>query len=572
MKNRRLRNSVSYGTNSNNSTKKKEWNPYGFRILRNLFFNKLDQISKSNSDFVKNLNNTFRDYELNINQKDVKIPNNLYNISVNRVLDMKNKLKLSDQLLREYEDNFLYITSSDYNKNNKTSLYESKDKNFTSLMNNSFNMDNNKDNREMKNSNDNIFYSSKDCTMKKSVHLSDLDVNHFKRYSVKCDLKNNENKYMKIIINEKKIQKKMKKIEQLTKLYNAIEVVEKQELVDENKYFKIDNKDKVFIPFSRREKMDKILLNYNKKNYLCKIRKKNNYTISKDKSIFNKSNTLLTFNKNKNNDNNEKSSIYSYYNKNDKQMKITPKKFVSRSNDKSNSPNINDLNIDSLSNISRTPYNTRNKRDYLFLTSFPHIKNLSNTKKRNIKKSLLNISPENKSILKSNHSLKTFRTNKSNQTSMEINPIIHKIIKEGKKINEIISNNYIKYKRTKIEDNMTNILEEEHKMDLEKLRKNLKLKDSKGIYGKINVIEIMDNKIEKMRKIITKKQIKILQSIARAMIKEDLLLNKRLVYNVGIENRLNMQKYLHLYNDLTNTNQRKRAIDTYGISDNNLCS
>ena len=161
---------------------------------------------------------------------------------------------------------------------------------------------------------------------------------------------------------------------------------------------------------------------------------------------------------------------------------------------------------------------------------------------------------------------------KSNQTSMEINPIIHKIIKEGKKINEIISNNYIKYKRTKIEDNMTNILEEEHKMDLEKLRKNLKLKDSKGIYGKINVIEIMDNKIEKMRKIITKKQIKILQSIARAMIKEDLLLNKRLVYNVGIENRLNMQKYLQLYNDLTNTNQRKREIDTYGISGNNLCS
>ena len=35
---------------------------------------------------------------------------------------------------------------------------------------------------------------------------------------------------------------------------------------------------------------------------------------------------------------------------------------------------------------------------------------------------------------------------------------------------------------------MINILEES-KIDLEKLRKNLKLKDSKGIYGKINEIK-----------------------------------------------------------------------------------
>ena len=72
----------------------------------------------------------------------------------------------------------------------------------------------------------------------------------------------------------------------------------------------------------------------------------------------------------------------------------------------------------------------------------------------------------------------------------------------------------------------------------------------------------MKNNLEKMKKIITKKEINIIKSINRGMIKEDLLLNKRLIYNVGLENRVNRQKYLELYNVLTKTKHRKRIIES----------
>jgi hypothetical protein len=380
--------------------------------------------------------------------------------------------------------------------------------------------------------------------------LSDIDDNkYFKHFSIKYDYnKNNVNKFMKIVLNEKKIRKKMKKIERLTKLYSAVDCVEKKEFIDENKFFKIDKKDSSFLPYYREKKKNTILLNYNKNNYLYKLGKKKNTSVDKEKSIYNQSNSLFSFNKNKNNEN----SISNIFDIN-KNFKKAPKIFLTPITDKSSTTFLNDLNIDSLSNISRIPNNIKNNRDKLFLTSFPN--NIySKIKNRNIKSSLFNM---NKNIYKSYHSLKAY---KSNQNSKEIEPIIYKIIYEGKKIDEIIKKNYLKHKQPKMKNSMVNILEE-HKLDLEKLRENLKLKDSKGIYGNINEIQIMDNIIKKMTNVITKKQINILKSVAKAMIREDLLLNKRLIYNVGLENRFNLKKFLEVYKALTIANRRKKAIE-----------
>ena len=147
------------------------------------------------------------------------------------------------------------------------------------------------------------------------------------------------------------------------------------------------------------------------------------------------------------------------------------------------------------------------------------------------------------------------------QRKREIRPIMNRTIDEGKKINEIIKKNYSLHKEPKIiKKRFIDILKEEKK-DFSKLRDNLKLKDSNGINGSINEIQIMENNIKKMEKYITKKGIKIVRAVARGMIKQDLLLHKRLIYNVGFENRVNRQKYLDLFNRLKNPNIKKKDIE-----------
>ena len=89
------------------------------------------------------------------------------------------------------------------------------------------------------------------------------------------------------------------------------------------------------------------------------------------------------------------------------------------------------------------------------------------------------------------------------------------------------------------------------------MRKTLKLKYSNGIYEEINEVHILDNNIKKMKKYLTPKCVNFIKYIAKGMIKEDLLLNKNLVYNVGLENRDNRKKYIELYNIITNSRFKK---------------
>ena len=88
------------------------------QVLKNRFNNNIEKKLKYNSDFIKNLNNTFRNYELNLNQKDIKITNNLYNISVNKFFDMKNKLKRSERLIKQYSNQFEFFNTKNLNKIN----------------------------------------------------------------------------------------------------------------------------------------------------------------------------------------------------------------------------------------------------------------------------------------------------------------------------------------------------------------------------------------------------------------------------------------------------------------------
>ena len=189
----RQRNSISYSIQFEKNIPQKR----NEQLLRNILNNNIDKELQYNNDFREDLKSTFRNYELNANQKDIKIANNLYNISVNKFFDMKNKLKHSERLIKQYDNQFEYINSKPLN--NVSNINTEK-----------------------------LFLNIKEENSKNNITQKFSETN-----------KNNLKKFKKIIINEKKIKERMRKIDQLSKLFNDVDMIEKREVIDENKFFKV---------------------------------------------------------------------------------------------------------------------------------------------------------------------------------------------------------------------------------------------------------------------------------------------------------------------------------------------
>ena len=98
------------------------------------------------------------------------------------------------------------------------------------------------------------------------------------------------------------------------------------------------------------------------------------------------------------------------------------------------------------------------------------------------------------------------------------------------------------------------------------MRKELKLKDSNGLLGEINEIEILERDLKKMSERLSKKRLNILKPIARSTIRESILLNKEVIYNVGIEHNKYRKKYFKLYNILPNLKNRRKCVENFIIN------
>ena len=264
-----MKNSVSSSLRDSKGKIKKnlkhnEINSYDDKILKNFFLNNLDRISKKNKDLVKNLNTTFRNYELNLNQKDVQITNNLFQISANRVLNMKNEIKKSDRLLRQYEEQYGFNSAI----NNKLLLSETKEK---------------EDNSKNSLSRSDISKKNKKENLKNNISIDSKEEKetNFKRFSVNFNYKTNMKKYMKIILNEKKHEKKLRRVEQLTELFSAVETVEKKEVIDDNKYFKVEKIN--FIPFYRDKLKNKKRIDFNYVRNRNKLKRNKTNFLSEEK-------------------------------------------------------------------------------------------------------------------------------------------------------------------------------------------------------------------------------------------------------------------------------------------------
>ena len=569
----RHRNSVNYilkdskSVKPNINSRHKEINSYNDKILKNIFLNNLNHISKKNIELIKNLNNTFRNYELNLNQKDIKITNNLFNISANRIFNLKNKIKLSEQLFRKYDEQY-----------GSNSIH-----NFSNINNTTSKLSESKEKKEKTKSNISIDINDKDILKeneeKKYQNLKTEKKMDIKRYSVNCNKKNNARQFMKIIINEKRMEKRIRKVEQLTKLFNAMETDEKKDIVEDNKLFKVDDKKNKFILFYRNNNdKNKKKIGFNYLHNRCRIRKNKNKFLSVEKLMPN--GTFVSFSDIKSESNikdNNNSYSNTFYNSNKKintntnskymdKQKPIPKILLSSPNNKSkleNNSNITylkDLQTENTSSRTSNILNasSRNKTNLIISSSFPNFyqkpKNNDKRKYLKIKNSLLNFVPLSKKKF-------NFRLNIS-KNRKEMKPMINKTINEGEKINKIIKQNYTlhKHNETNEKDIYLEMLDEK-KLNLNKLRKELKLKDSNGIYGSIDEVEIMENNVKNMEKLITKKQINFMKTIVKGIIKEDKLLNKNLVYNVGLDNRNQRLKYFELYKLLTRSKNRKRKIE-----------
>lgn len=157
------------------------------------------------------------------------------------------------------------------------------------------------------------------------------------------------------------------------------------------------------------------------------------------------------------------------------------------------------------------------------------------------------------------------------ETSREIKKIAFKSIIEANKIDYKIKKNFNLsiYKKPKIfkKNKSSNDIFNNKSIDLNKIRKDLKLKNSNGLLGEINEIEILEKDLKKMGKRLNKKEyMDILTPIARGLIRKDLLLNKRLIYNVGIEHYRGRKKYFELYDTLNNLKKRKKLVEDFIIN------
>ena len=153
------------------------------------------------------------------------------------------------------------------------------------------------------------------------------------------------------------------------------------------------------------------------------------------------------------------------------------------------------------------------------------------------------------------------------ETNKEIESIAYKTINDANKINSEVRKNYSSHNepKIKIKKNYLAELLNDTKIDLVKLRTNLKLKDSNGLLGEINEIEILEKDLKRMSKMLNKTNLNILKPIARGLIHKDLILNKRLIYNVGIEHRKSRKKYFKLYDILNNLKIRQKIVENYII-------
>ena len=516
-----------------NSTKKRNKIIYNDKIQKSRFLNSTYLLSEYHRNFFNNLNNAYRNYQINSCRNDRMTDNNLRNIGFQRILDMKKKLKHSNQMLKKYDDKYIYNRIGNKTKKNisEVNLINNSDKiEEDELLNiSNINKKQNEDKKDNSQENDNInkeICSNKNENSKINKRKRNSQSYNFKNHSTIIQRTNIYNKYLLITRDIEMNSKRMKKIDKLTNLYEQIDIYNKRQI-------NLLKEDKKPIYYSNyREKIEKkrpkSTINRNKhKLWIPKNNHTKNKSFKRCSSAFNQINES-TSNKNR-------KIISNYFNKSYQNKTCELSQIYSNK-----------------SNIISTG-KQKGKIKYSSPSS------LNSSQMRHIIQSPLILSTRNK--------MKYSISKIACESNKEIESIAYKTINDANKINSEVRKNYSSHNepKIKIKKNYLAELLNDTKIDLVKLRTNLKLKDSNGLLGEINEIEILEKDLKRMSKMLNKTNLNILKPIARGLIHKDLILNKRLIYNVGIEHRKSRKKYFKLYDILNNLKIRQKIVENYII-------
>ena len=146
---------------------------------------------------------------------------------------------------------------------------------------------------------------------------------------------------------------------------------------------------------------------------------------------------------------------------------------------------------------------------------------------------------------------------KATETKNQISEMVSSTINKSKIINSILNNNYSVKEKPRLKIKKRESFKYK-KFDWMKVRDELKLKRTNGLLANIDEIELLENDLKKMEKKLSKKRFNIVLSVAKGILRQDRLLNKQLIYNVGFDNRQYRIKYFKLYERLNNKSDNKK--------------
>lgn len=491
------------------------------KVQKSSFLNSIHLSAEYNRCLLNSLNNIYKNYAADYNMKDIGLYNNLRNTGYHKILDIKNRLKHSFQLLRRFDDKFIFNRIQNKVKNDNSELLSNlyQDENIDDLLNISsiskkskksikyqIGNYNNPININNKYSSKKIIFSTEYQNFPRNTILKETTVNNNESRNKSASINKRNISHDNLILN--KVLKNMNKASKSTNL--------------DKKVVSFNKKDNNMIP-KRVEKLINSSRNQNQttRPKSCSERYNINLSNAKKPYISYKSFRRTSSPYNKTNE--------TSFNKNNKN------KYLNCLTQKSKNYNTNNLK-QNYTNDTNTRYSGKNSRNIIY----------SNASFQNISK---NISTP--FLFSAKNNSRHILSKKFNETKNQMSAIISSAINKSKKINNIISKNYSINEKPRliIKESQSS---DNKKFDWTKIRKELKLKDSNGLLAKINEIELLEEDLKKNKqKINNKKRFNIIRSIAKGIIKQDLLLNKELIYNVGIDNRKQTKKYFKLYSKLT---------------------
>ena len=506
------------------------------KVQKESFLNSVYLSAENNRSIITSLNNLYKNYVSNSNFNDPIIYDNLSNTGFQKLLKLKNKLKHSYHLLQNFNDKFIFNRIPNKVKKNKSEilidLYKDEKKkdllNISSISNKSrnskikeFKKDNNQSNKTNNFLTKRIIFSAQHRNFTKNKRLKNTNI--YKELRNNLAPTNRRNISQDDIFLDKEA-KKLNKENDSTFLYKKISIVNKNE---DNATFK---RHKNFRNYSTNQRH--LIRSKSCHDRYHLLSSKNPYisykSLGRPTSAYNKTNETTTINKNNNNVN-----------------YLSPKSTKSKI------------------------YNNNNLRQ-----NFTNITNTINSRKKSRKIIYSSISLQNSTstpFLFSQNYSKYFLSKKGTETKNQISAMASTTINKSKMINNILNRNYSAKERPQLKLKKRESINNK-KFDWTKIRDELKLKDSNGLLAEIDEIELLENDLKKMEKKLSKKRFNFLLTVAKGIVRQDLLLKKPLVYNVGIENHKYRKKFFKLYERLNSkldckskSVHRKKLLEKYKI-------